>query len=529
MKLFFFLCLIGITLASVRRDEYDNHTRRQHQLRTNQTPKKDRVSSGGGSVWDMIMVRGSNGQLESHADFVAEQRAIATGNEESAVCTDCMLVAKWIKIALKDGEKLEEYKGLLEMMCDYLPDDEKSICKNIVDNLPAYIHQLEPLLDNPRAFCQELSLCGSQQITLKPVGRKLLHLVAQRVENGRQPSNDVLCDECLFITKELKTIIENKETEDEVKNVVESVCSQLGSYQQQCKNLIDQYFPLAWSELEALLADGRDICNEVGMCQGSRHRVEMSHRRRQMMSLTPARGASLHSALPSRATPRLDSAKRFLRRIQTSGGTGAACLLCKIGLAQMLDYVRQHPKAVDKFEKLIRTEMCEKIVPSQYAGECNTFMLEYLQPAIAMVMEQLRADEVCDAWRLCSVHDLRTINHSEMSEELKASMLCQACTVVSEFLQHEASDSVLQSDVEHYLEQSCSQLPASMRDECKSMIEQYLPGAWQAAAEELNPMVICPQLHLCPASENALDQEEDSFEIEEKKEMEPDDSTETDF
>ena len=37
------------------------------------------------------------------------------------------------------------------------------------------------------------------------------------------------------------------------------------------------------------------------------------------------------------------------------------------------------------------------------------------------------------------------------------------------------------------------------------MIDQYLPALWEYAQQELNPMVICPQLGLCPAEVERVD------------------------
>jgi len=54
---------------------------------------------------------------------------------------------------------------------------------------------------------------------------------------------------------------------------------------------------------------------------------------------------------------------------------------------------------------------------------------------------------------------VRTLEHSRITAATKSSMLCQACVVVAEFAQHEAGDEGIQADVDHYLEQTCEQLP----------------------------------------------------------------------
>lgn len=64
-----------------------------------------------------------------------------------------------------------------------------------------------------------------------------------------------------------------------------------------------------------------------------------------MLRLVPAMVRRVHAE----ATPRLDSATRFLRYIQTRSGSNAGCIVCKMALTGFLDFLKDDKAAqVDK-------------------------------------------------------------------------------------------------------------------------------------------------------------------------------------
>ena len=60
-----------------------------------------------------------------------------------------------------------------------------------------------------------------------------------------------------------------------------------------------------------------------------------------MLRLVPAMVRRVHAE----ATPRLDSASRFLRYIQTRSGSNAGCIVCKMALTGFLDFLKADKSA----------------------------------------------------------------------------------------------------------------------------------------------------------------------------------------
>lgn len=109
---------------------------------------------------------------------------------------------------------------------------------------------------------------------------------------------------------------------------------------------------------------------------------------------------------------------------------------------------------------------------------------------------------------------LRRIKTTGAADGVKMTFLCQVCTEVADYVDKIVSSASLQKDVDQILVQSCHYLPSFIREECKSMVEQYMPGIWQSMENEFDPKVICPQLHLCPAIKSY--QAEDQLQMDDK-------------
>lgn len=261
--------------------------------------------------------------------------------QSNTVCDDCKVVVGMLDTALHDAEKLEEIKGVLKMLCDYLAGDEVQECKNMIDNLDALINRIEPFLRDPERACEAMGMCGSQS---RYVPRKVRVLTLYARHMLTRERNDVLCDECQFVMNELKALMQDKETQSEAKQALDYLCNEIlsGATAQKCQQIVDQYFSVLWDELEALLSDTHQICVDLEMCQTRRQPTGL--RGTPLIRLLPAmRRSIVHGRLPQRQTPRLDSTTRFLRRIQTQSGLNAGCVLCKIGLTGIIDYLKDGP------------------------------------------------------------------------------------------------------------------------------------------------------------------------------------------
>jgi len=246
------------------------------------------------------------------------------------------------------------------------------------------------------------------------------------------------------------------------------------------------------------------VCMDLELCQNRQALSSHNIRRTSMLRLLPAirrrlpqSNEELHSSLSSRGTPRLDSAARFMQRIQTREGIPSGCVLCKIGFSGLIAYLETDPQALPMLSNTTRQLVCHKILPLELSPGCDDFFQLYLQSVLLMTVQEVGSMPVCQMIHACKASDARKLE--EMTEAERRTILCQACTVVAEYAQHEINDRSVQDDLTHVIEQACDDLPEEMRQDCKSLVETYGPAIFQALAENLNPMTICPTLHMCPS------------------------------
>ena len=61
------------------------------------------------------------------------------------------------------------------------------------------------------------------------------------------------------------------------------------------------------------------------------------------------------------------------------------------------------------------------------------------------------------------------------------------------------SNFVIQTEIEHALDQVCGYLPSMYKNECDQLVASYTPMIIQLLVQEMNPKQLCSLLHLCPA------------------------------
>uniref|UniRef100_A0A0K0CXK8 Saposin B-type domain-containing protein n=1 Tax=Angiostrongylus cantonensis TaxID=6313 RepID=A0A0K0CXK8_ANGCA len=140
-----------------------------------------------------------------------------------SACDECQSLVRRINEAAKDPEKLDELKMVLRVLCHETSYVDE--CRMFVSKLDVIVKKLEPYL------------------------------------------KDLVCDECQFAARELKTIVEDKDKQKEIHDFLsQNICIHLGSYRGMCDTLIEQFLPELFQELDSLLQNPRQVCSDAGFC-----------------------------------------------------------------------------------------------------------------------------------------------------------------------------------------------------------------------------------------------------------------------
>ncbi|KIH66191.1 surfactant protein B [Ancylostoma duodenale] len=187
----------------------------------------------------------------------------AVGSVEiKSTCDECQALVRRFSEAAKDPKKLAELKMLLNVLCHETSYVDE--CRVFVSKLDVIVKKLEPYLQDAHRVCKSFHMCSNSRLD---AFHRIGLLYAKRGMNKVEGMNDLVCDECQFAAKELKTLVEDKEKQQAIRDFFsQNVCKHIPRYQGMCDMLVEQFLPEMFQELDSLLQDPKKACADIGFC-----------------------------------------------------------------------------------------------------------------------------------------------------------------------------------------------------------------------------------------------------------------------
>jgi hypothetical protein len=402
-------------------------------------------------------------------------------------CTECKTLVQRFDDAVKDPTKLEELKILLSMLCDETSYVQE--CKLFVSKLDIFIAKLEPYMKDPQAFCTKLHMCGNAR--LQRIHQFALLYAKKYIGrvDGRA-SNDFVCDECQYAVQELKNVVEDRATQDQVKQFIsEEVCKRLGKYQGSCDLIVTDALPSFFEEMEKFLQNSKQVCLDLHLCAVTAE---------QSLLPTKTRNIARH-----RGPIRVNSFMQMINSLQTkSHGIYMSCFECQLALDVILAEVNK-PENVESMSTDLKASVCSKL-PVDFHDSCVDFLGLYLTTVLQMTMQQVDATSICRAMHMCTTEKLRAIQRLPTSE--KSAIACESCKGITALMRRELVDAHLRTELEHGIEEYfCQNLPSSMTNLCYNMVESYASVFLDKVVAHINSQTICKDdLHMCTTTDAEL-------------------------
>lgn len=409
--------------------------------------------------------------------------------EFNSACDECKLILTRFNEACKDPAKMAELKMLLNMACEETSYARE--CKMLVSRLDIIVKELGPYLSDPEAVCKKFHMCGNAR--LEKIHRLAL-VYAKKYMNQVDGLQDIMCEECQFAVAELKSVVEDKGSQAEIKAYIHNyICKYMGQYEGTCDELVEQFLPEFFEELEQFLQNSKQVCTDLGLCTGVNIFVN---------------GQPVHPADNSRAdnsvnraprTYRLKSFYRMLNSLQTKRGIHMTCFECDAALAVIIGALKG-----DTVLGLIGTDVqklaCDEILPQPYQDGCNDFLTLYLPVVLKLTANQLDPNSICAMLHMCDQTKSRAIKALPASQ--KASTACESCKGITDYVRTEINSAGFQSDIEAGLQRyMCTNMPQSVTNLCENLIKTYVPLVLQKVVVMLNSETICKDdLHMCTSA-----------------------------
>jgi len=409
------------------------------------------------------------------------KQAVAPYNN---ACDECKLIVTRFNEAAKDPSKMDELKNLLTMLCDTTSYARE--CKLLVSRLDLIVKELEPYLRDPANVCKRLHFCGSDRT--QKIQRLGLIFVKQYL-NRMEGTNDIMCDECQFAVAELKSIVETRSSQQEIKDLIHQVCGYLGQYRGTCDELAEQFLPELFEALEQFLQNSKQVCVDLGLCNA--REVIVNGQPLHSADMTNARSPQLPK------TYRLKSFVNMLNNLQTKNGIYMSCWECEFVAAAMLTEMGTDT-ICNTISNDLRPIACDDVLPTAYKVGCEDFLTLYLPTVYKMTISQLNSTFLCkDVMKVCDAQKTRT--NKRLSATQKAAVICESCKGITDFVRNEIETPDFQVGIENGLrEYLCVNLPTSVRNLCENIVQSYTPLALEYLTAKLNSQTVCKDdLHMC--------------------------------
>ncbi|XP_076318042.1 prosaposin isoform X17 [Tachypleus tridentatus] len=355
-------------------------------------------------------------------------------------CTLCNQAVKYLKNEMEHNKPEEAIKAVLENFCHTLPQSNFKECEAFVNKYTEMMVDLLIQEINPEKVCEALKQCPVSFCTERERNDILISEVSDSFE----------CLLCKQVMTYLEKELEDKPTEEAIKNALEKVCSILPqSLSKECDDFVKEYADLIIKLLLQEL-DPNIVCDALKLCPGQQRNDV------QIATVTES--------------------------IQ--------CTLCKQVMAYLDKELEDKP--TEEAIKNALEKVCS-ILPQSLSKECDDFVKEYADLIITLLVQELDPNTVCDALKLCPGNKISShlVSGFDKNE-------CEVCKVITGYLEEQLSEESTEEEIRKVLDQLCSELPESESTICKKFIDTYSELILTMIARELKPGTLCGMLKMCP-------------------------------
>jgi len=368
----------------------------------------------------------------------------------SPTCVLCEYVLHELQQYIQDGQTEEQIKEKVEAICDHMPGVIKKECKSFIDTYePAIVAFLVNEIE-PTEVCPMLHLCDKQDETLNLQSSGLLSL--------RSSSN---CEMCEFAINEVFSILKDKDDQDMVKNVLESICYRLpNSIERNCENFVETYT----STIINLIINGLtpdEICSALDLCA---------------------------STTDIQTVPTEVEVK-----VEVEDST---CVLCEYVITTIDSMLED--KANEAQIKAALESVCS-ILPKSIEAQCDNFVETYTDIIIDMLTKDVTPEMVCSNLGLCKPKGNIVVHHVDL--EAPKDPYCTLCELVIRDLDAMLEDKQNKEEIERALDVLCYQLSDPVHKQCEKMVAKYTEEIIDMFVKEYTPKMMCSELGLCVDNE----------------------------
>ncbi|XP_007441356.1 prosaposin-like [Python bivittatus] len=180
--------------------------------------------------------------------------------EALSLCEVCTIMVEEVASLLASNKTEEEMVHGMEKVCLLIPEKSRDQCKDFVEVYGKSIIDMLLEATSPKMVCVMLRCCTNNVLPAEEI-----------VPVQSQVGN--ICDVCKMIVAYADKELAKNATTAEIEMFLERVCHYFPeSVSEQCVQFVQQYEPTV-VQLLAELMDPTFVCNKLGVCTASTHRL----------------------------------------------------------------------------------------------------------------------------------------------------------------------------------------------------------------------------------------------------------------
>jgi saposin len=301
----------------------------------------------------------------------------------------------------------------------------------------AFVNQYVPQLiqwiekgESPQQFCSQVGLCSSVHKS------GMIHHKREVQQAG--------CSVCQLVVQYVETYLASNQTEAQIVQQLDQVCTLLGPLSSTCQAFVQQYVPqlIQWIENGE---SPQQFCSQVGLCS-SVHKSGMIHHKREVQQ----------------------------------GG----CSVCELVVQYVESYLASNQTEAQIIQQL--DQVCALLGP--LGSTCQAFVNQYVPQLIQWIENGENPQQFCTQIGVCSARPVKA----------KSSSTCSLCELVVSYAEQYIASAPTEAEIAAKLGVVCAQLPSEFyTQECNRLVAAYLPQVVQWLETNQNPQVVCSELTLC--------------------------------
>lgn len=421
-------------------------------------------------------------------------------------CVFCKSIIEDIKRYTEQGKTEEQISQFLSSACGIIPDSSASAkCKKIAEEMIKDLLQLITSEVEPQMICSLLGVCTglednvihspvvkpstdetARDMPLTSVERKVVPMITV---NEAEP----ICDVCKKFFNDIQEMIRSNKTETEFERIINQViCSQLGSFKNECNSLVHTFLPEIL-QMMATFYEPDLICQTLGCCAAKSSEVKY-----QLLF------TRLHK-LP-------------LYKASAEQNSATACLTCKAIMTEL--QVLDRDKAVqNEIKDIIKTQFCAHI--GSLKEVCETTLEQYSAELFELLANVLDPSTRCRSLGFCD-----TVSSAAVSEEIvpalpllplkpalggattleksDPSTECILCEYAVREIKQMIATNATEEQIIEELEMACKYMPEQYTKQCKDFVDKYCRMVIELLIKEVDPEKVCIQLGLCTGTAQSV-------------------------